>query len=133
MDPIDYTSYLTSIVTHLESIATSLETIAANSTDIKDSLSTISGEITTMDDHLETMQSVIYDVQDDDTYVGTSSNAKFASGPHIRQIGVGWNDSINDYANNEISRSLMIMSLKDTNKIDVIKTELENPTPLKET
>ena len=94
---------------------------------------TIASEITTIDNHLNRMQSVIYDVENQDTFEGSSSSARFAAGPHIRQIGVGWNDSIYDYSNGELARGLMIMSLKDTNKLEVIKAELENPTPLKGT
>ena len=109
-------------------IATASETIAANSTSIKNNIElikqyqqTISSELTTIDNHLDRMQSVIREVN-------TLESDAFLSGPHVRNIGASWDHGLYGYS--AIARAMMMMNLKETNKLDVLKKELSNPTPL---
>jgi hypothetical protein len=93
-------------------------------------LSVIKDELITIDNHLNRMQSVIEDVevQDTDEYGGFT---EFVSGPHVRTIDTSWRtDSSGSDPTSAISRALMVINLKNLNKLEELRREMLNPTPI---
>lgn len=95
-------------------IADETTTIAAETTTIAAKQTIIAAEMTTIDDHLDRMQSTIED-----------TTTRCSEGPHVRVVSGTCGSEIHEA---ELGRAMMILNLKETNKLEEVIREVENPT-----
>jgi hypothetical protein len=96
---------------------------------IEEHLSLIKEEVITIDNHMNRLQSVVEDIvisQTDDQ----GNQSEFVAGPHIRNIATGWDNGYGGGDNTSIARAMMMVNLKETDKLDEVSAEMTNPTPL---
>lgn len=88
--------------------------IATKQTVIADKQTIIAEETVTIDNHLNRVQSVVEDL-----------TTTCSSGPHFRIVGGGCENEIHE---SEIARAMMVLNLKETNKLPDLIKEVESPT-----
>lgn len=104
----------TTIAAKQTTIATDTGTIADKQTIIADKQTIIAAETITIDNHLNRVQSVVDDM-----------TTTCSTGPHFRTVVGGCEQ---DMHNSEIGRAMMVLNLKETNKLDALVREVESPT-----
>lgn len=134
---LDYSDHFNLLNDFAERIAIALENLSANIADIKVDIARLANSSESIDTSLQNIdisEGIIADgittIASTVINIDAANTIDGIGGPHMRSIGTGYyRANVIDSPTN-IARGMMVLNLKATNKLDDLKEELINPTPL---